>query len=64
MKNKIITAAMIVGSALAHTLPAIGIATIAIGDEPSRALGTCLLFVSSLSLGYIHGLNRTHKSFV
>lgn len=63
MKNKFIIAAVITGSALSHLGPAIGLVLIAVGDETTRALGATLLLVSSLSLGYLHGLNRTHETF-
>ena len=63
MKNKLLVASLIAISALSHLGPAIGLVLIAVGDEITRALGATLLLVSSLSMGYLHGLNRTHETF-
>lgn len=61
MKNKLLVASVIAISALSHLGPAIGLILIAVGEEITRALGATLLLVSSLSMGYLHGLNRTHE---
>lgn len=50
---------LVIGAALAHVGPAIGILMIAAGDEASRALGAVLLFVCSFGCGYLHGWNKT-----
>lgn len=63
MKNKLIASTIIVSSALAHITPCFAILMIATGGETTRALGTVALFVSCLSMGYMHGLNRTHELF-
>ena len=45
---------------LLHLAPLVGIFMIAINHEPIyHAIGTAMLFMSTLVLGYIHGINKS-----
>lgn len=57
MKEKLTIAAGITLAALAHITPIAAILMIAVGNEPIRAIGAGVCFVSTFALGYIHGKN-------
>ena len=45
---------------LLHLAPLVGIFMIAINHEPIyHAIGTAMLFMSTLVLGYVHGVNKS-----
>jgi len=49
-----------VSFAIFHLAPLVGIAMIAINQEPIyHAIGTAMLFISTLCLGYVHGINKS-----
>jgi hypothetical protein len=46
--------------AIFHILPIVGIVLIAINVEPIyHAIGTAIVFMSTLVVGYIHGINKS-----
>jgi len=45
---------------IAHIAPLVGIAMIAISQESIyHAIGTAMLFISTLCVGYVHGINKS-----
>ena len=64
VKATALLTALVVGSALSHILPVLCFAVIGMSSQPlTEVIAAVLLLVSSVAMGYLHGLNRTHETF-